>query len=98
MNPLDILWLSAQAAAFVMLLIVTLIFVRQQGRTKVYLSALLGTFTLHALASVVTAFQNEIAAGWAFKVPRTTTWSLIAIAGLCMVLYQLGVINGLKKN
>ena len=98
MNVLDVVWIGSIGAGFVGLLILTLIFWVQQGRVRKYLAALLISFTILALISLVTALESTLIATVWFKVPRTIGWLLVAIASTRMVLFQAGYLNREKKN
>ena len=98
MNVLDVLWISSIGAGFVSLLILTLIFWAQQGRVRKYLAALLVSFTILALISLVTALESTLIATIWFKIPRALGWLLVAVTSTRMILFQVGYLNRENKN
>jgi len=101
MNILDLFWVGSIAAAFIGLLIVTLIFWVQQGRIAIYLTGVLLACTLASLISLVTAVEVIAESGnlppW-FKLARTCGWAFVVATTTAYILFQLGVLNHQNRS
>lgn len=98
MSLIDMIWVSAIGAAFVGLLIVTLTFVFQEGRTRIYLAGVLISMTFVAFVALVTAAASQGGVPDWFKIARALAWTCVVIATAAYILFQLGILNHEKRR
>ena len=94
-NSLELAWIAAMGGAFIVTLIVALIFYQQEGRARWYFSLFLFALAVEAAIAVFTAVEasSGTISVW-FIVPRMIGRSLVCFTGIGVILYQLGLLNG----
>ena len=93
MELLQIIWPASIGIAFIVTLLVAIIFWQQQGRLRLYLSIFLFSIALHAGVMLFTLLSEAPVVSVEFILPRTVSWLIMSIAGSALILYQLGVLN-----
>ena len=97
-NGLELVWIAAIGGAFIVTLIVALIFYQQEGRARWYFSLFLFALAAEEAIAVFMAIETPGGVRTWFVIPRVFGRSLVCFTGIGVILYQLGLLNGKKKQ